>query len=72
MFCKFCNWISEKKYSKYDETESAYCITYVTHNTPWAYLRTKDNFDRPIFGRGGAYIRGVLYSGGKTLQFAIC
>ena len=30
----------------------------------------KDKFDGPIFG--GPYIRGDLYSGGKTLQFAIC
>ena len=35
-------------------------------NTSWVYMQTKDNFEEPTFGRGG------LYSGGKTLQFAIC
>ena len=42
---------------------------------PWVYIWTKDKIDGPIFvrgGGGGGYIRGGIYSGGKTLQFAIC
>ena len=31
---------------------------------PWAYIRAKDKFVGPIFGRS-------LYSVGKTLQFTI-
>ena len=34
-------------------------------NTPWTYLQTKNKSDGAIFGWG-------LYSGEKTLQFAIC
>ena len=35
-------------------------------NKNWAYIRTNDKFDRPVFWEES------LDSGGKTLQFAIC
>ena len=42
-----------------------YAVNKPPVNTTWAYIRTKDKFNGPIFG-------GALYSRGKTLQFAIC